>query len=416
MNIITASEFLQYRKKTTSLPLGEVIPIVEKVRECGDSALMEFNRQFDNYSMPIRNCLYDAHDACEEFTLLKPYIQQASDAIRRFAEKQLKQCCDFSYETFPGVVCSQRVIPIESAGIYVPAGRYPLVSSVLMGVIPAVVAGVKRIAVCSPPSKVGVSPLIAATAFYAGATECFPVGGAQAIAALAYGTDTISPVDMISGPGNSYVTAAKKYVYGDVGIDFCAGPTELCIIADESADCTFIAADMVAQAEHDPNASAVLITTSRDLADSVLRVLNIHIDLLPDPMIARESLETNGYIVIVDSVDEACRCADRMAPEHLSIQTTDAASTAKQVSKYGSLFIGYTTAEAYGDYAAGINHTLPTNGSARFTGGVSVRNFLTFRTTLEMTREGMIQIADTASRLACAEGLIGHANSVKIRR
>lgn len=416
MRYCTIEEFLCEKNSTRDVDEQVIRDIITDVRTRKDAALYEYNKRFDRYNgaLPVVKPRESSNSVFSDGLLAA--FEESKDAVRCFSEQQMQQCQDFCYELVPGVMTGQRVIPIQSAGVYVPAGRFPLVSSVIMGVVPAVVAGVQRIVVCAPGSADGVNPSIVEAAYRAGATEVYAVGGAQAIAAMAYGTETIRPVDVIVGPGNKYVAGAKKQVYGDVGIDFIAGPTEVCIIADSSANPELVAADMLAQLEHDPEAQAILITDSSELVTKVEQELALMSINMPNNEFLEASLLRNAIVIKIQSITDAPSYADQIAPEHLSIQTKDAQSVARRCSIYGSLFIGEYAAEVFGDYCAGINHTLPTQRAARYTGGLSVRNFLTFRTSLELTSEGSNGLAKSAAELAKAEGLCAHAQSAVLRK
>jgi histidinol dehydrogenase len=351
------------------------------------------------------------------------------DLALRFAERQRQSFDDFEIELSPGMLTGQRTVPVERAGVYVPAGRFPLFSCVIMGSTPAKAAGVREVILCTPPSPNPANPAlpladprIMAVASLCGIDRVFAVGGAQAIAAMAYGTAMVPRVNVIVGPGNKYVAAAKKLVFGDVGIDLLAGPTEVMIIADDSADPAWVAADLLAQAEHDPDAQAVLITVSGKLAEAVQAEVSRLVDALPPDAIAGKSFAGNSYIIVAESYDEIVRIANRKAPEHLELALDagkDRDFLEGAARNYGSLFIGHRSAEVLGDYAAGLNHTLPTSGSASFTGGLSVRHFLKTVTTLR-TKDGADLSGWTASlkaaeELAKAEGLDGHALAARRR-
>lgn len=291
-----------------------------------------------------------------------------------------------------------------------------MLSTLLMGSIPARVAGVKEIAVCSPPTyRQSVHPGILAAADIAGVDHVYGIGGAQAIAALAFGTASVRRVDKIVGPGNKYVAQAKKEVFGIVGIDFMAGPTEVMIIADQRADPEVVAADLLAQAEHDVEAVPILVTPSRKLAHEVQQSVRRRLGTLSTKEVARAAIERNGVIVLVRDLDEAVGIANRKAPEHLELQVDDPSRLVSRLTHYGSLFVGEMAAEALGDYSSGINHTLPTNTAARYTGGLGVREFLKLQTSLSVTEEGLRVIGPLARTLAVAEGLHGHAESIEVR-
>jgi len=393
--------------------------IIADVRTRGDAALRDLTLKFDGVAVDdfkIDGKMIDRAASRLDPGLVSAMSEAASN-IRVFAEAQLAAYKDFEVEIRPGVFAGQTVIPIERAGVYVPGGRYPLVSSLLMGAIPARVAGVREVLVCTPPGPEGdVSPPILAAAGLCGVDEVCRVGGSQAVAAMAYGTESIRKVDKIFGPGNAYVSAAKKLVYGDVGIDFIAGPTELMIIADRDANPAFIAADLVAQAEHDVRSTAILATDSDELAAEVGQKIGDILKKIRTADVARESLETRGAIVLVSSIEEAVELANERAPEHLGLFIADSERIRGRLRNFGSLFIGERAAEVFGDYSSGLNHILPTRGAARYTGGLSVRDFLKIQTTLRVEEKGLQAVGPAAERLARAEGLEGHAVSSEIRR
>ncbi|MEO0226368.1 MAG: histidinol dehydrogenase, partial [candidate division WOR-3 bacterium] len=294
---------------------------------------------------------------------------------------------------------------------------FPLVSTVLMCGVPAKVAGIKEIVLCSPPThNNSIHPAILATAHLIGIKEVYRVGGIQAIAALAYGTESMKPVDKIFGPGNIYVTTAKKLVYGDVGIDFIAGPSEILIIADKTAEVKIIAADLLAQAEHDVDASAILITNSKRLAENVKKEVKRQLQKLNTKEIANASLKKKGVIIFVKNMDQAIEIANKKAPEHLELQVKNPNKFIDKLKNYGSLFIGKYSAEVLGDYSSGLNHTLPTGGAARYTGGLHIKDFLKIQTVLKVDKMGFENISAIAEKLARIEGLYGHLNSIGIRK
>ena len=410
-----SEDFFEYKELEE---IGAVQEIISEVRRNGDQAIKKYTFKFDGVELEefkiSTSEITQAYDQLDND--MKAALQLAASNIEELAEKQKEQLTDFDYEILPGVMTGQRVIPIERIGVYTPGGSYPLPSTVLMCCIPARVAGVEQIVVCSPPTCNGkIHPAIVAAADICQVEEIYAIGGVQAIAAMTYGTETIKKVDKIVGPGNKYVAAAKKLVYGAVGIDFIAGPTELMIIADEYANPAFIAADLLAQAEHDVNAIPILITYSSELADQVNQQIEQQLQNLPTADIARQSLKDNGKIILVDMIDDAFDIANKKAPEHLELQLEYAKEFAHQLKNYGTLFIGSFSAEALGDYSSGLNHTLPTNGCARYTGGLSVKDFLKFQSTLEVTKEGLSDIDQIAIDLGRMEGLEGHARSVEIR-
>jgi len=402
--------------------------ILEKVRKIiadiilrGDGAVKEYTLLFDR--IDLKSLRVDPKEIKKAenkiSSKLKKAIRMALENLYLFSEKQMEvldELKELKVEVKPGVNATQRIIPLNRVGIYVPGGRYPLVSSLLMAAVPARVAGVKEIAVCSPPGADGnLNPVILYAASLLNIEEIFSVGGAQAIAALAVGTNSIKPVDKIVGPGNIYVTAAKKELYGQVGIDFIAGPTELLILADQTANPELVACDLIAQAEHDPLARPWLITDNQNLAEKVRAKITKQRQKMRIAEVAVRSLEKNGLIVILDSLEEAVEVANRIAPEHLSLMVKNPSSIVSRLRNYGSLFIGELTAETLGDYSSGLNHILPTNGAARYTGGLNVKDFLKFQTGLEVSKVGLKEIGPAAICLAEAEGLVGHAASIRRR-
>ncbi len=407
--------FFEYQEMEA---IESVQKIIGAVKQHGDEAVRKYTEQFDGVA--LEQFVVSAAEIKTAYQQLASEeiaaMEQAAENIRRFALKQKEQLTDFEFEIQPGVFTGQKVIPIQRAGVYAPGGSYPLPSTVLMCAIPARVAGVDEIVLCSPPRHHGtIHPAILVASDLSGVNTIYKIGGVQAIAAMAYGTETIQRVDKIVGPGNKYVALAKKLVYGAVGIDFIAGPTELLIIADDQANPEFIAADLLGQAEHDVDAVPILVTTSMELARSVNLELERQLSQLNTAEIARQSLDNNGRIVLVDSLGEAIEIANRKAPEHLELQVHNAELYVDRLRNYGSLFIGSYAAEALGDYSSGLNHTLPTNNAARYTGGLSVKDFLKFQTTLRVTAEGLSSIGPAAVQLGTMEGLQGHARSVGVR-
>jgi histidinol dehydrogenase len=382
-----------------------VAPILEAVRERGDEALLGYARMFDQFAgTDVRV----PSEEIEAAAVSQEFLQAAEIAaanIREYSQLQLPR------ETWTalagGRTLGQIVRPLDSMGAYIPAGRYPLPSTLLMTVIPAQVAGVKTICVACPHP----SPEILAACRLLGEQRVFRMGGAQAIAALAFGTQTVPKVDRIVGPGNIYVTAAKKLLAGEVGIDFVAGPTEIVIIADD-ADPRHIAADMLAQAEHDTEASAILLTTSRRLAEQVAVEVDRQLATLPTAAVACEAIRKNSAAIIAPSIEAAAEASNRLAPEHLSIHD---ASILPLIRHAGSIFIGPSSPEAAGDYASGPNHVLPTAGAARIRGGLSTADFVKVISVQELTAAALVRLAPSITTLARAEGLEGHARSVEVR-
>jgi histidinol dehydrogenase len=379
-----------------------VAPILEAVRARGDEAVLEYARKFDGFEGA--SLTVSTADSCVP-TEFQAAIEIAARNIREYAELQLPR---ETWVEFPdGRRLGYVVRPLESMGAYIPAGRYPLPSTVLMTVIPAQVAGVRTICITSPHP----SAEILAAAQFLGVENVFRLGGAQAIAALAFGTATIPKVDRIVGPGNIYVAAAKKLLAGEVGIDFVAGPTEIVIIADD-ADPRYIAADMLAQAEHDVEASSILLTTSRTLAERVALEVSRQLKLLPTAAVACEAIRNNSAVILCPSLDDAVEASNRLAPEHLAIHD---AGLLSKIQHAGSVFVGPNSPEAAGDYATGPNHVLPTSGAARIRGGLSSADFVKLISVQELTSKALRQLAPAITTLARAEGLEAHARSVEVR-
>lgn len=419
MRVVTADEFRRASAKSVALPIEAVRPLLEEVKEHGDEGVRRLTRRFDG--VELQSLRVEREEIAAAYRSVEPElvaaITRSVERLRSFCARQLAAYQDFDMEIEPGCFIGQRVVPIARVGVYVPGGRFPLISSVYMGVVPARVAGVEQVVVCSPPTWQGsVHPAILAAADIAGADEVYRIGGVQAIGAMAFGTETIRRVDKIVGPGNTFVTAAKKEVYGQVGIDFVAGPSEVLVIADESASPELLAADLLAQAEHDPDACPLLVTTSATLANRVHDEVERQLQSLPTADTARLALERNGAMILVGSVEEAILVANERAPEHLELQVCDPAPYLAGLRNYGSLFVGGGAAEALGDYSSGLNHVLPTNGAARYTGGLSVRDFLKVQTVLRVQGKVATAPLEDGIRLAEAEGLAGHARSLRMRQ
>ncbi|MDQ6760743.1 MAG: histidinol dehydrogenase [Acidobacteriota bacterium] len=384
-----------------------VAPILEAVRQRGDEALLEYARKFDQLTgNDVRVSQNEIAQAASRVSpAFREAMQVATANIRDYAQSQMPR---EHWATLPdGRRLGQIVRPLESMGAYIPAGRYPLPSTLLMTVIPAQVAGVKTICVASPHP----SAEILSGAQHLGVTNVFRMGGAQAIAALAFGTATVPRVDRIVGPGNIYVSAAKKLLAGEVGIDFVAGPTEIVIIADEG-DPRYIAADMLAQAEHDTEASAILLTTSKRLAELVAVEVARQLENLSTSPVACEAIRKNSAVILVPSLQAAVEVSNRFAPEHLALHHPDLLPL---IQHAGSVFLGPTSPEAAGDYASGPNHVLPTSGAARIRGGLSTADFVKVISVQELTPQGLARLAPAITTLARAEGLEAHARSVEVR-
>jgi len=397
--------------------MNQVESIIEEVRTRGDIALVEYAARFDGYQQQASELRVSAEAldraASQVDAKLLAALDEAIRNVRAFHERERQ--ASWKIETEPGIWLGQRITPIESVGLYVPGGSAAYPSSVVMNVVPAQVAGVSRIVVATPPRSLRKNSAVAAALLRLGVNEVYAVGGAQAIAALAYGTETVPRVDKITGPGNRFVAAAKKLVFGAVGIDSIAGPSEVVIIADETARPDFLAADLLAQAEHAEDASAVLITTSAELASNVVAEIGRQIQSLPRRAVIAESLRQFGAIVVVTDLDAACTIVSDLAPEHLEIVTRDDEAVAERVRHAGAIFFGSYTPEAVGDYFAGPNHVLPTAGAARFASALSVHDFIRRTSLLCYSRAGLQRSAAKIATLARAEGLDAHARSAEIR-
>jgi histidinol dehydrogenase len=401
--------------------VAAVSRICENVRKRGDEAVLSYTRRFDSARMSIKSMRVSRKeyaDAAQKVDRsFKRALNRAAANIKRFHEQQVRR--SRMQTDRPGTLLGQLVHPVDAAGVYVPGargGQTPLVSSVLMGVIPAKVAGVKQVAMVTPPTKSGgVSPHLLVAAKKAGADAVYKAGSAWAIAALAYGTETIPRVDVIVGPGNIYVTLAKKNLAGTVGIDMIAGPSEILIIADKGARPDFIAADLLSQAEHDVLSSALLITDSKKLARDVVKEIKAQLADLPRAEIASESLDRYGAVIVVRNIAVAVELANRIAPEHLELQTRNPLEVVGGIRNAGAVFLGDYTPEPVGDYIAGPNHVLPTAGTARFASALSVDNFIKKTSLIQYTQAAFEREAPDIIRLAEIEGLGAHAGSIKIR-
>ncbi|QLG47750.1 histidinol dehydrogenase [Natrinema halophilum] len=392
----------------------DVREIVGRVREEGDVAIREFTSEFDGVELGNVEITDRCERADEEIDEgIRTAIETAASNVREFHEAQLPE--DWRREFATGRTLGRRFRPLERVGVYVPGGSAAYPSSAIMGIVPAVVAGVDHVAVVTPPAE-ELNPVTLAAIHAAGADVVYGVGGAQAIAGLAYGTETIDRVQKIVGPGNKWVTAAKAVVRGDVEIDFLAGPSEVVVIADESAAPDLVAAELVAQAEHDPNASVVAVTDDEGTADAVAGAVDEQTNERERDDVIRQALSNDASGVLkARSMSEAILFTEAYAPEHLSIVATDDESILDRIDSAGSVFLGPNTPVAAGDYASGTNHVLPTNGGAQVTGGLSVETFLRSTTVQRLTDEGIAELGETITTLADAEGLEAHAESVRIR-
>jgi histidinol dehydrogenase len=394
-----------------------VAEIIDDVRRRGDAALAEYTERFDGVSLRPEDFRVEESALRESAARVDPRVLGALRAsirnVRAF--HQHERADSWEIETARGVRLGQRVRPVDAAGLYVPGGTASYPSSVVMNVVPAQVAGVERIAVVTPPRTLRETPAVAAALVELGVTEIYQVGGAQAVAALAYGTETVPRVDVITGPGNKYVAAAKRLVYGAVGIDSVAGPSEVVVLADETARADFIAADLLAQAEHGEDASAVLVTTDLKLAGRVAAEVARQAETLSRRDVVTRSLADFGAAFVVGTLEEACELVNRLAPEHLEIVAREAEAAAALVRHAGAIFFGEHTPEAVGDYFAGPNHVLPTGGAARFSSALGVGHFLRRTSIVRYTREELARTAPLIAALAEAEGLDAHARSAMIR-
>jgi histidinol dehydrogenase len=426
MRIVTAEEFREemlYQvvnrgKSDLSTISSSVKKITDDVIENGDKALLQYTEKFDKICLPPSKLKVDEREIKEAYKKLKKSqlnaLKKAAANITTFHKEQLRD--KWTIETAEGVTAGQVTRPLSSVGVYVPGGRASYPSSVLMCAIPARVAGVETVIMCSPPRKNGdVDPVLLVAADIAGVEEIYRVGGAQAIAAMAYGTETVPKVDKIVGPGNVFVTAAKLEVNKDVAIDVPAGPSEVLVIADKTANASFIASDLLAQAEHDPQAYAILLTTSAALASAVKKEVNSQMKSLSRTEVIQSSLQKGGLIVVVSSVKEAVELANLIAPEHLQIQTKNPNDVFDKIRNAGAIFLGSYSPVAFGDYSSGLNHVLPTGGYARIYSGLSTSDFVKSMNFLQCSKEGYQNLKETAVTLAKMEGFDGHAKSVSIR-
>ncbi len=391
--------------------------IIADVRKNGDQALLAYAKKFDKAD--LTSLEVSEGEIAEAFEAVEPkfldILREAAENIRNFHSKQVRQSFIVSEED--GIITGQKVTPIDRVGLYVPGGTAAYPSTVLMDSIPAKIAGCKTIVMVTPPQKNGrVNPVILAAAKIAGVDKIYKVGGAQAVAALAFGTETVPAVDKIVGPGNAYVAEAKKQVFGKVSIDMIAGPSEILVVADKTANARYVAADLLSQAEHDRMASAVLVTDSRELAERVSEELERQIPLLPRAEIVRESIDRNGKIIVAENdLSRAIEIANEIAPEHLELCVDNPFDYLNQIRHAGSIFMGKYCPEALGDYFAGPNHTLPTSGTAKFSSPLSVDDFVKKSQFTYYTKEALGRVADKVAYFASKEGLDAHAKSATVR-
>lgn len=402
----------------TEMPsnVSEIVSgIIHRVRSEGDQALLEYNQTFDHSEEPLEVTKEEIEEAYQSVDPeMIRIMEEAAENIRAFHSRQKRNSFILNEKT--GVIMGQKVLPVERAGLYVPGGTAAYPSTVLMNCIPAHIAGVPEIIITTPATGGKISPVLLAAAKIGGADRIFRVGGAQAIAALAYGTETIPAVDKIVGPGNAFVAEAKKQVYGKVSIDMIAGPSEILIVADGTCSPEVVAADMLSQAEHDKYATAVLVTDSQELAEAVPAELERQLAVLPREEIARASIDNNGKIILADDIETAIEIANRIAPEHLEVSVENPFDYLSQIRNAGSVFLGKNCPEALGDYFAGPNHTLPTSGTARFNSPLSVDDFTKKMQYSYYTEDALAEVADKVARFAKEEGLDAHGRSVLVRK
>ncbi len=391
--------------------------VIDDVKKDGDAALFKYTERFDSTKLnTLRVTEAEINEALKKTDpALLDIMREAAENIRSFHEKQLEGT--WTYEQKPGITLGQKITPLSRVGVYVPGGKAAYPSTVLMDTIPAMVAGVGSVAMVTPPGKDGsVHPHILASASIAGVTEIYKVGGAQAIAALAYGTQSIAPVDKIVGPGNIFVATAKRAVFGKVDIDMIAGPSEVLLLADERANVEYSAADLLSQAEHDEMAMPILVTTSESFADAVIAEIDRQLDFdLRRKAIARASVNDFGFAFICDNLDEAFDIAARVAPEHMEIMLPDAETYLDRVVNAGAVFLGSYSPEPLGDYFAGPNHTLPTSGTAKFSSPLGVYDFLKRTSIIHYSKDALAEVSDKIAAFAYAEGLDAHAKSIERR-
>jgi sulfopropanediol 3-dehydrogenase len=392
--------------------------ILDDIANRGDAAVRELSAQFDGWTPD--DFFLSKHDIEQAVSRVSQRdlddIQFAQAQVRNFAEQQKACLTDLEIETLPGVILGHKNIPVNAVGCYVPGGRYPMVASAHMSVVTAKVAGVKRIIASAPPHQGGPHPAIVAAMHLGGADEILVLGGIQAVGAMALGTQTIKPVDMLVGPGNAYVAEAKRQLYGRVGIDLFAGPTETLIIADDTVDGELCATDLLGQAEHGPTSPAILLTNSEKLARDTMAEVERLLQILPTADVARQAWQDYGEVIVCDSIDEMVAEADRIASEHVQVMTADPDYFLNNMSNYGALFLGPRTNVSYGDKVIGTNHTLPTKGAGRYTGGLWVGKFIKTHTYQRvLTDEASTLVGEYCSRLCMLEGFAGHAEQANIR-
>ncbi|WP_146812069.1 histidinol dehydrogenase [Aneurinibacillus danicus] len=418
MKIVEAANFSTRRdvETGTKTQRAAVLEILQAVKNEGDAAVLRFTEQFDRITLDgMRVTEEEFRQALDEIdSEVRDAIREAAANIRDYHSRQMRQSWMTTQES--GTMLGQLIRPLQRVGLYVPGGTAAYPSSVLMNAIPAQVAGVEEIAVVTPPGKDGaVNPGVLVAAYELGVKEVYKVGGAQAIAALTYGTETIKPVDKIVGPGNIYVALAKREVFGLVDIDMVAGPSEIVVLADSSANPAYVAADLLSQAEHDAMASAVLVTTCRELAQAVQQEVEQQLAVLPRKEIAEASIREHGAICVVDSVEQGLDVVNRLAPEHLEVMLEDPMAHIGKIKNAGAIFLGPYSSEPVGDYFAGPNHVLPTNGTARFSSPLNVDDFLKKSSLISYSRQDLLAHGAKIIALARQEGLEAHARAIQVR-
>ncbi|UJL46930.1 histidinol dehydrogenase [Virgibacillus sp. NKC19-16] len=422
MKIITAEKFMASDERssiqTEDGKLDQtVLEILKEVRKNGDNVLSYYTEKFDG--VKLDDFIVSEQEFIEARQLVNTEfitsIKQAKENITTFHQAQTEQSWFMNQR--PGIVLGQKVTPLENVGVYIPGGKAAYPSSVLMNVIPAKLAGVENIQIVTPPLEDGkINPHVLVAAEEAGVDKIYKIGGAQAIAALAYGTETVGKVAKIVGPGNAYVARAKKWVFGDVAIDMIAGPSEICVVADETATPKFVAADLLSQAEHDESASAICVTTSADLADKITAEIERQTAILERKEIIQQSLDQNGKIIIADDVMNAIEVVNEIAPEHLELMIENPTEKLPYIKNAGAIFIGNYSPEPLGDYFAGPNHTLPTSGTARFASPLGVYDFVKKSSIISYSQKALLESAEQIKTLANTEGLTAHANAIEIRK
>ena len=418
-NLKEVCEQLGLRSKMQKSDVVSIVQgVLDDIKENGDEAVLKYTKKFDGADLTPDTMRVTKDEIDSAINEIEPdllrIIKKAAENIRAFHEKQREE--GFMMDTAKGSKIGVRVRPLATAGVYVPGGTAPLPSTVLMDVIPASVAGVKRIVFCTPPRKDGtIAPVILAAASIAGATEIYKVGGSQAIAAMAYGTETIPRVDKICGPGNIFVNTAKRLVYGQVDIDMFAGPSEILIIADKTADAEFVAADMLSQAEHDKIASAIVLTDDRELANKVLESVDRRSDEAARKEILESSLQTYCAIIVCDDLDTAVAFSEEIAPEHLELCVEDPEKMLDKINNAGAVFLGNYSPEPLGDYFAGPNHTLPTSGTSRFFSPLNTGDFYKKMSVINYNEESLKEVYEDVAKFADSEGLTCHAESLRTR-